>query len=388
MLLHPLSIGAATSDDHKAEKQKVEQGIKKYRINIRRLQQGIRRQEEEVKKTRKQERDLLAELQDIDIRLLDQKEKLRVLENRMNAQKELIIVKEKELKRANQEKTAVQEHLLKRIQAYYKMGNIGFINVTFSTKTLPELLNFHDSFRSLLKYDENVIATYRHTIRELERSVETLEIEEALLEDFIAQNEDEQKKINLIRQEKEVLLSRIKTQAQLHEKAIAEMKQAQESLSSSLQILQKKDDLLDQTFLLNKGKIPAPVKGELVAGFNQETTNKLGLKTISKGIAISAPSGTMVRAVHDGTVMFSGYLRGFGNSIIVNHGYQYYTITSRVERLLVQKGQLVKEHTEIGIMGETATLMSEGLYFEIRHGAKSLNPLDWIDTSQLVIKKN
>lgn len=120
--------------------------------------------------------------------------------------------------------------------------------------------------------------------------------------------------------------------------------------------------------------------------FQEKTTNRLGITAISKGIAISAPSGTLVHAVHEGIVMFSGYLRGYGNSIIVNHGFQYYSIVSRVERLLVKKGQKVKENTEIGIMGDTATLMSEGLYFEIRHGSKSLDPLSWIDTSKLVIE--
>ena len=374
----------STSEHRKLEKQNVEQGIKKYRINIRRLQQGIRKQQEEIKKTRKQERDLLAELQDIDTRLLDQKEKLRVLENRMNAQQELIVVKDKELNRARTEKRTVQEHLQKRIQAYYKMGNIGFINVTFSTKTLPELLNFHDSFRSLIKYDETVIATYRHTIYELERSFETMEIEEALLEDFISQNEEEQNKIHLIKQEKEELLSRIQTQTELHAKAIAEMEKASESLTSSLQILEKKDDLLDQSFLQSKGRLPPPLEGTLITRFNEKTVNRLGIRSVSKGIALKAPTGTMIHAVHEGIVMFSGYLRGYGNSIIVNHGYQYYSIVSRVERLLVKKGDKVKEMAEIGIIGDTATLMSEGLYFEIRHGSKSLDPLAWIDSSKLI----
>ena len=379
---------ASKSEELTKQKQEVEQGIKKYRINIRRLQQGIRKQKEEIQKTRKQERDLLAELQDIDTRLLDQKEKLRVLANRMNAQRELIVVKNKELTRAKKEKNAVLDHLQKRINAYYKMGNIGFINVTFSTKTLPELLKFHDSFRALIKYDENVIATYRHTIHELERSVETLEIEEALLEDFIAQNGIEQEKLGQIKQEKEVLLSRIKTQAELHAKAIAEMEKASQSLTSSLQILEKKDELLDQGFLQSKGSLPSPIEGTLLTRFKETTTNRLGIKSVSKGISIKAPPGTVVIAVHEGKVMFSGYLRGYGNSVIVNHGYQYYSIVSRVDRLLAKKGDMVKEGSEIGIMGDTATLMSEGLYFEIRHGSEFLDPLEWIDTSKLIIKNN
>ncbi|THB71294.1 MAG: hypothetical protein D6B25_18955 [Desulfobulbaceae bacterium] len=379
----PAGLIAETTAERKAEKARIEQGIKKYRINIRRLQQGIREQQEAIKENRKQERNLLAELEDIDTRLIEQQEKLRVLETRMNAQKELINVKQRELARAQDEKRAVQDHLQKRIQAYYKMGDIGFINVTFSTKTLPQLLKFHDSFRYLIEYDQNVIATYRHTIRELENSVETFEIEEALLEDFISQNNSEQDKIKTIKQEKQVLLSRIQTQKKLHAKAIEEMKKAAETLSSSLLVLQKKDELFDQSFLRNKGKIPPPVYGTVLNEFNQNVTNRLGISSVSSGISIDAPNGTMIRAVHEGTVKFSGYLRGYGNTVIVNHGYQYYSITSRIDRLLVKKGQRVSEKTDIGIMGDTATLMSQGVYFEIRHKSKPLDPLQWLDLQKI-----
>ena len=166
------------------------------------------------------------------------------------------------------------------------------------------------------------------------------------------------------------------------------MEKASQSLTSSLQILERKDELLDQGFLQSKGHIPAPVEGTLITRFNEKTTNRLGIKSISKGIAIKALPGTVVHAVHEGKVMFSGYLRGYGNSIIVNHGYQYYSIVSRVDRLLAKKGDMVKEGSEIGIMGDTATLMSEGLYFEIRHGSEFLDPLKWLDTSKLIIKNN
>lgn len=383
----PPSGFAETVAERNLQKTKIDQGIKKYRINIRRLQQGIKRQQEQIKRSHRQERDLLAELQDIDTRLFEQQEKLDVLEARMKAQGKLIVVKIRELDRAKREKQAVQDHLQKRIKAYYKMGNIGFINVTFSTQTLPELLKFHDSFQSLIKYDKNVIATYRHTIGELGMSVETLELEEALLEEFISQTVDEKSNIGLIRQEKETLLIRIRTQTKLHKQAIAEMEKAASTFTSSLQILEKKEDLFDQGFLRNKGQLLPPVEGLLITRFHEKTTNRLGMTTTSKGIAIKAPNGSIVRPVFEGTVMFSGYLRGYGNTIIVNHGYRYYSIYSRVERLLAKRAQKVDEHSDLGIMGDTATLMSEGMYFEIRQDSKTLDPLLWLDKSKLTFSE-
>jgi septal ring factor EnvC (AmiA/AmiB activator) len=82
-------------------------------------------------------------------------------------------------------------------------------------------------------------------------------------------------------------------------------------------------------------------------------------------------------------VTFSGYLRGYGNTVIVNHGYQYYSICSRIERIFAKKGQKVAEGAEIGIMGDTATLMSDGLYFEIRKDSTPLDPLEWLEAAKL-----
>ena len=386
LLVPSVSLGS-TSAERKAKKAEISQGIKTYRINIRRLQHGIQRQREQVEETRQQERDLLAELEDIDIRLMEQKEKLEVLEARMQAQRELILVKQRELSRAEAAKEAVQEHLQKRIQAYYKTGDIGFINVAFSTKTLPELLQFHDSFQTLIKYDRSVIDTYRHSIEELQGSIETLQLEEGLLEEFIAQNAEEKEKIGLYRQEKELLLARIRTQKKLHEQAIAEMEQASQSLAGQITKLEKQEEIIEQSFLNSKGHLPPPVSGPVITRFQEKTVNRLGIKSLSKGIAIDAPSGTVVKPVHEGVVMYSGYLRGYGNTVIVNHGYQYYSITSRLERLFAKKGAKVSEQSDIGIMGDTATLMNEGLYFEIRLGSKNLDPLEWLDTSQLALKQ-
>ena len=87
----------------------------------------------------------------------------------------------------------------------------------------------------------------------------------------------------------------------------------------------------------------------------------------------------------DGEVTFSGYLRGFGNTVIIHHGFEYYTVTSRIEKILVKKGQKVKQGQSIGVMGDTATLFDEGLYFEIRHGSESEDPLLWLNPDKLTI---
>lgn len=377
--------GFTLNDAFESEKKEVKQGIKKYRINIRRLQQGIIQQQEEVKKTLQQERVLLAEIENIDMRLHEQLEKLSVLEERMTNQLELINFKERELDRAKGERNTVKQHLESRISAYYKMGRIGVINVAFSTKTLPELLQFHESFQSLMRYDQNVIDTYRHTITELERAKKALTLEQTLLTDFINQATEEKEKTRFIRQEKETLLTQIKTKTSLQKQAIAEMEKAASELSSSLVVLESKEDFLDQGFLLNKGKLHSPVAGRVITKFSQVTTNRMGINKKSQGISINVTDGEKIRAIYDGVVIFAGYHRGYGNTIIIHHGYKYFTIISRIEKIAVKKSEPVKTGDLIGLAGDTATLIEDGIYFEIRKNKQSLDPLDWVDQKNLII---
>ena len=60
---------------------------------------------------------------------------------------------------------------------------------------------------------------------------------------------------------------------------------------------------------------------------------------------------------------FSGYIRGFGNTVIIHHGFEYYTVTSRIEKILVKKGQKVKQGQSIGVTGDTATLLMKDSIF-------------------------
>jgi len=391
MLLLSLLMGTAdlfstrafAADPHELEKKKIDQGIRKATINIGRLQEGIKLQEDQIRQTRKDELTLLAELQDIDTRLAEQSSRIETLGARMQQQRDMVALKKSEMSQASGLMEKTQKHVTKRMQAFYKLGELGLIHITFSDQTLPELLRFQDSFRALIKYDRNVIDTFRTTIVELEQAIESLKLQETIFEELITENEQELQNLDELKGEKEQLLDRIRTQAKLHEQAVAEMEEAAEKLTASLKGLKQREKKLEQGFLYNKGYHSPPVTGKVIARFNEETSNLLGITSVSKGIAIDAPSGSTVRSIGDGEVQYSGYLRGYGNTVIVNHGHQYYSITSRMERLLVEKGQRVDEKTDIGIMGDTATLLTPGLYFELRQDTTPLDPMQWLDTTRL-----
>ncbi len=370
--LHASSISNETNQD-----------IANYRIKIRRLQHGINTHEDKIREEEKKERNLLLELEILDKKLATQHAELKKLQQRMADQQALIEKESRALAKIHSEKNIVENHLKKRIKAYYTMGDIGLLNVTFSTRTLPELLQFHDAFDTLIRYDQDVIRVYRETISDLERARKALTLEKYVLQNFIDQVLQERKKITTTKNEKQQLLVHIRTQAKLHKQAIKEMQEAAEKLSGALVAMKTRYHTGEDTFLADKGNLPPPVDGIIITLFGQETENKLGIIRKSNGITLKAENGTKIRPVSKGLVIYAGYLRGYGNTIIIHHGFQYYTVTSRIEKLLVKKGAVVHPDTVIGIMGDTAMLFDEGLYFEIRHGKQSLDPLLWLDPNRL-----
>ncbi len=357
--------------------------ISSFRVKIRRLQQEILYKEDQLVETETNERSVLDEIEALDKKIIRQQQKLSELEIKMQNQQTLINKEETALSKIKGEKRIVEDHLQKRIAAYYTMGDIGLLNVTFSTQTLPELLTFHDAFNVLIKYDQDVIKIYRETIKEMERTKSALDLEKSILQEFINQAVAEKEILESTKAEKHALLTQIRTQTKLHKQAIDEMQQASEDLTRSIVAIKSKNQVEEQVFLANKGNLRPPVDGILITRFQQEKVNKLGISRKSLGIELQAPDGTNIVAVADGEVIYSGYLRGYGNTVILHHGFQYYTVTSRIETILATQGQKLKKDEAIGIMGGTATLFEDGIYFEIRHGSQSLDPLIWLNPNRL-----
>lgn len=393
-ILVPVFVSAAvlfnligtTSIGHAEETEVADKAVSSYRIKIRRLQQGILQQEDQIEQTKRKERNILEEIEMLDKKLAEQQAKLSELKIKMATQQALIDREERALTNIRSEKSIVENHLKNRISAYYTMGDIGLLNVTFSTKTLPELLSFHDAFGTLIKYDQDVIKVYRETIKELISAKNTLDLEKTVLEDFIDQTVYETQVMEQTKVEKKSLLTHVRTQVQLHKQAIVEMQQASEDLANSIVSLKsRRTQVYEKGFEADKGNLPPPVDGILITLFQQEKVNKLGISRKSQGIELKAADGTAIVSVSDGDVIFAGYLRGYGNTVIIHHGFQYYTVTSRIEKIFVEKGQRIERESKIGEMGVTATLFDEGLYFEIRHGQQSLDPLLWLNPNRLSV---
>ncbi|NLC35088.1 MAG: peptidoglycan DD-metalloendopeptidase family protein [Alcaligenaceae bacterium] len=124
---------------------------------------------------------------------------------------------------------------------------------------------------------------------------------------------------------------------------------------------------------LSKG-LPYPVRGEVQGRFGMERPEG----GVWRGIVLRAADGARVAAVAPGQVVYAGWLGGFGNLLIIDHGDKYLSVYAYNQSLLKQVGQNVRAGEAVATVGATGGQVEPGLYFEIRHEGKPVNPLLWL----------
>ena len=97
-----------------------------------------------------------------------------------------------------------------------------------------------------------------------------------------------------------------------------------------------------------------------------------------KGIFIRAAAGSEVKAIAGGRVVFADWMRGFGNLLIIDHGRGYLSIYGNNDALLKQTGDTLRGGEAIAAAGSSGGNAESGLYFEIRHQGKPIDPLKWV----------
>ena len=96
------------------------------------------------------------------------------------------------------------------------------------------------------------------------------------------------------------------------------------------------------------------------------------------GVDIEAEAGSAVRAADDGTVIFAGRLRGYGNAVIVQHSGGYVTVYGHNQRNLVRYGAEVVRGQVIAELGSTGRATGPNLHFEVRFQGQPQNPLAYL----------
>ncbi len=133
-------------------------------------------------------------------------------------------------------------------------------------------------------------------------------------------------------------------------------------------------------FAKGRGRLPWPVKGRVVRNFGLETNKITGTVTENPGIDIQAPVDSEVIAVQGGICTRITYLRGFGTTVLIDHGQGYYTVYAQLGDIWVSEGEEVHAGRVLGTIGTSQTTGKPRLHFQVWHKRKKQDPLKWLSS--------
>jgi len=159
-------------------------------------------------------------------------------------------------------------------------------------------------------------------------------------------------------------------------KTLTELNIAEHKLKQQIEILRKKQRIQISLAGLKqyKGKLDWPIKGKVIHNFNSKRFNNVSWR----GLVIKANEGAKVKAVSAGKIVFADWLRGFGMVTIIDHGQGYMSLYGHNQTLLKVTGEKVRKGDVISLAGRSGGQLESGVYFEIRHKGKAVNPRSWL----------
>ncbi len=367
----------------------------------RALQQAQKRLKEERAKAaeaRKREAGILSELETIDRRLNDKRKQVARLDGRIRRAQAEMGDLEHDITRLESQRSGQEDAMAQRLRAMYRLQVQG--------GALPVLLSGDDPvaqavrlrhLTTLATVDARMIQEYRVTSEGLADRRSRLEARRGEMSALRTEVEGERAEADREAAKRRALLARVRDERVYHDRMVGELSEATRRLEAFIRDLQQKRRLAKVPppssrapkampgegtpgvgLGAMRGRLEWPASGRVVEEYGTRVNPRFGTKTFRNGIDIDAVEGSNVRVVFPGQVLYTGWFRGYGNLIIVDHGSEYYTLYAHVADMKVAEGDDVRQGQVIGTVGDTGSLQGPRLYFEVRYQGKPQDPAQWL----------
>ncbi|MDO8476540.1 MAG: peptidoglycan DD-metalloendopeptidase family protein [Candidatus Rokubacteria bacterium] len=367
----------------------------------RALQQAQKRLKEERTKAaeaRKREAGILSELETIDRRLNDKRKQVALLDGRIRRTQAEMGDLQRDITRLENMRSGQEDAMAQRLRAMYRMQVQG--------GALPVLLSGDDPvaqavrlrhLTTLATVDARMIREYRVTSEGLADRKGRLEARRGEMSALRTEAEGERAEADREAAKRRALLARVRNERVYHDRMVGELSEATRRLEAFIRNLQEKRRVAKVPPPSSKppkampgevtpgvglgamrGRLEWPAPGRVVEEYGTRVNPRFGTKTFRNGIDIDAAEGAGVHVVFPGHVLYTGWFRGYGNLIIVDHGSEYYTLYAHVADMKVAEGDDVRQGQVIGTVGDTGSLQGPRLYFEVRYQGKPQDPAQWL----------
>jgi septal ring factor EnvC (AmiA/AmiB activator) len=359
---------------------------------LQQTQQRLKEERAKAAAARARETSLLAELEQIERRLAEKQAEVHRLEGKIKRTQADITILRVEIGRLEGQRAGQEEALARRLRAMYRVhAQGGALPVILSNDDPVARATAVRHLTSLAALDARLIQEYRGTSEKLADRKGREEVRQRELAGLHADAQREQAEVDREAAKRRTLLAKVRDERAYHERMVGELTEASRRLEAFIRELQAKQKRLAKVpppkggieppgvgFGTLRGRLPWPTDGRIVAAYGAQVHPRFGTRTFRNGVDIEAPEGKDVAAVYAGHVIYTGWFKGYGNLIILDHGNEYYTLYAHVAEIEVKEGEDVRQGQRIGTVGDTGSLAGPRLYFEVRYQGKAQDPAEWL----------
>ena len=305
--------------------------------------------------------------------------------------KRILQLKSDILKNEN-ELESLRARYKKRVVNSYRKGRLTDLEKVFSSTTWRQAIYrtqylkiISDIEKKLTNQIERILIQISQQKLELEavlrNNLKLVRDKQQQISSYRDMRIDREKELNRIRNDKKALSNYIEEKEagiiQL-ESIIKKVLEDKARFERELRIRKQQEALKTKSFKALKGQLPWPAEGRIIAKFGRQWNSKLKTTTENPGIDIKGQPGSPIRTVLGGVVTTITYIRGYGTTIIVDHGGGFYTVYSHVTNIQTVVDGQVQNGDIIAYMGDSGSINGSKLHFEIWGKGQKLDPEKWL----------
>lgn len=281
---------------------------------------------------------------------------------------ELLNKTEKELKVKNKK-------LAKRVRDIYINGQISYVDVLFGAKDFSDFLTRMDILKRIIKHDYDLIMKVKADREIVMNTKAKLEKDKADVELLVADAEIKQKNMLDKKQAQQVLLDKAEYDRDVSQQAYEEIMAASEEITRMIQ----RSQMVGGSYVAGgSGAMIWPLNGPITSEFGWRTHPIFGTQRYHSGLDIGGDYGLPIAAAASGTVIHSGWISGYGYTVIIDHGGGITTLYGHNESLLVGEGESVSQGQTIAMCGSTGNSTGPHCHFEVRENGEPVSPYSYL----------
>lgn len=290
-----------------------------------------------------------------------------------------------------EERVEQRDKLLKsRVKLMYMSGTVSYLDVIFSATSFSDFLDRYYVLKTIVGQDKNILTANQADRDTMKQKKSEVEAQLAQVRTYVAETEAIKQTLSAQERLKQTAIASLNKKEQDADHMSEEAEAAIVALARQKAELQKrKAELAAQSggkqqpvFAYAGGKLAWPVPNVMrissVFGMRLDPIRKI--QKLHKGIDIAAPSGTAIVAAEEGIVLISGWVNGYGNTIVLDHGSGLWTWYAHIRDggLKVGEGDIVKRGQKIAEVGTTGDSTGNHLHFEVRLDEVARDPLPYL----------